>query len=138
MPKSDIKVGRADEWLLDQQAWHLSGSYYRGWVGSKHTYLHHCIVGRPLPGYVVDHINGDTQDNRRCNLQVVTQSENILKGKTHRGGTNVRGVSWNKRDKVWQVTFKIKMRAYNFGNFKSFSEACAKAQEVYHSSIRHG
>ncbi len=42
--------------------------------------LHHFALGRaPAAGFVVDHINGDQYDNRRANLQVITQSQNTLK-----------------------------------------------------------
>jgi len=31
----------------------------------------------PAPGLVVDHINGDTRDNRLCNLRVISNSRNV-------------------------------------------------------------
>ena len=38
--------------------------------------LHRLAVGTPLYGLVVDHINGNPTDNRKQNLQIVTQSIN--------------------------------------------------------------
>jgi len=43
-----------------------------------HTWLGEKIIGRPLrKGEVVHHKNGDPGDNRRENLQVMTQTEHI-------------------------------------------------------------
>ena len=37
--------------------------------------MHRLIMGNPV-GLDVDHINGDTLDNRRCNLRIVTHAQN--------------------------------------------------------------
>jgi hypothetical protein len=39
------------------------------------TSLHRLIADTP-PGFVTDHINGDTLDNRRANLRHATYGEN--------------------------------------------------------------
>jgi hypothetical protein len=40
-----------------------------------YRYLHEWVAKRP-PGLVVDHLNEDGLDNRRCNLECVTNAEN--------------------------------------------------------------
>jgi hypothetical protein len=42
----------------------------------KTIMLHHAIMGIPEEGLMIDHINGNGLDNRRCNLRVVTNREN--------------------------------------------------------------
>lgn len=56
--------------------------------GSGLLYLHRTILERavgPAPfGHVGDHINGDTLDNRRCNLRWASKSQNARNRPQHR------------------------------------------------------
>jgi len=45
-------------------------------VSGKRIYMHREITNCP-PGLVVDHINGDTLDNRRTNLRICTERQNL-------------------------------------------------------------
>lgn len=77
-----IRVSAEDMWLLYEYKWRLSHGYPITSVkGCRHTYLHHAVMGYPLNGLVIDHINRIRTDARRDNLRYATQSENI-KNKT--------------------------------------------------------
>lgn len=46
----------------------------------------HSALGIQVPeGFVIDHLNGDTFDNRRENLEVVTRAENTRRAQIKRG-----------------------------------------------------
>jgi hypothetical protein len=42
----------------------------------KRISLHQFIIGKAKEGYVIDHINGNSFDNRRENLRCITYSQN--------------------------------------------------------------
>lgn len=96
-----------------------TGTYYvmghGGLVGQpkKNISLHRYLKDDPK-NYVVDHINGDTLDNRFSNLRIVSQSINNLNRKNC-GVVNYKG--------RWEATFKFKGVKHSFGMFDTEEEA---------------
>lgn len=93
-------------------------------------YLHRVIavrMGHALDGLTVDHINGDTLDNRRCNLRVVPQAVNSrnLGGRRANNTSGIQGVRWIESRQRWNAQIKTDYRAKNLGNFKTKEEAIA-------------
>jgi len=73
--------------------------------GNKNQQLHRIIaermIGRPLvAGEVVDHINGDILDNRRCNLRVTTARVNQQNKAMNRKG-HLPGTHFKKKLQKW-------------------------------------
>ena len=68
--------------------------------GSPHnntlTSLHRFIMNN-TEGYVVDHKNGDTLDNRKSNLRVCSQKENV-RNKTKLSNCNTSGINGVSKD----------------------------------------
>lgn len=56
----------------------------------KHLYYHRAVLG--FPKGLVDHINRDTTDNRRCNLRLVDASINTINANRKVGESGVLGV----------------------------------------------
>lgn len=52
--------------------------YYRG-IKTTWIYMHRLVMGNFDKDFVVDHINGNSLDNRKCNLRVVTSFDNTHK-----------------------------------------------------------
>ena len=86
-------------------------------------YLHRVIAGAK-PGEVVDHINGNTIDNRRSNLRIVTRCENVQNHKPYATNTSGHtGVSWHKHGQKWQVIMKGNGKRVFLGSFDDVEEA---------------
>lgn len=64
----------------------------------KQLAMHHMVIGYPIHGNVVDHINGNSLDNRRMNLRITTCRNNLLNKQRHRDGKLV-GVQFSKQKK---------------------------------------
>ncbi len=93
---------------------------------SKGTLLYHFIVGQPLSGWVVDHINKNTLDNRIINLQVVTHSQN-------QHNRSERGTNFHKASGKWRATIAENKKQKHLGLFlteEDAHQAYLKAKEA--------
>ena len=100
--------------------------------GKKTTIpLHRFLVDCPK-GKVVDHINGDTLDNRRQNLRVVSNAENLQnrQGLNANNSSGVRGVSWDKARGKWQAKIKVNYKTIHLGRFDDIEEARKAVEEA--------
>ena len=83
----------------------------------------------------INHKNQDKADNRIKNLEVLDCTSHKRKHpKLSTCTSGVTGVSWNKRDKIWQVLINIDGKRTNLGNFKNKADAvkCRKAADIEH------
>lgn len=87
--------------------------------------LHREITKCPV-GMVVDHINGDTLDNRRENLRIVTHRENMSNQTKRPGSSKYRGVTFKKKEKKWVAQIQINGKRTYLGRF-DIEEDAAKA-----------
>lgn len=76
---------------------HKGYKYVRGCIDYEKVPLEWMILGRPLDGLVIDHINGDQSDNRRENLRMVSRTENQYNQKLRKSSLGIRGVSAHGR-----------------------------------------
>jgi hypothetical protein len=89
--------------------------------------LMHRMIMRPPKGKVVDHINGNGLDNRRCNLRVCTQGENAQNRRRHWGRSS-RFMGVSRCGKKWQAKFRHKGHQFYLGLYNDEEEA-AKARD---------
>jgi len=92
------------EWL-SRYKWHTNPSKRNGTIYAKRTVGHsavlmHRMIMCPPKGMVVDHINGNGLDNRRCNLRICTRQENARNRRKHVDGKS-RFIGVYPRGKKW-------------------------------------
>ena len=70
--------------MLFKYTWSLAGERWPYPYTTKHfdgirykALLHHMIVGYPINGLVVDHVDRNPLNNKRDNLRIVSQSQNM-------------------------------------------------------------
>lgn len=104
----DISGGyeaKVDKWYYEKNClftWFVSGNYFCRRDGDKIILMHRDVLSVDDSCFEVDHINGDTFDNRECNLRVCTHKENSRNTKKQYGTTSIfKGVV--KKGKKWIV-----------------------------------
>ena len=97
--------------------------------GKRHSLrLHRLIMGCPND-MVVDHINHDITDNRKCNLRVCTQDENMRNRKPDRNSkSGIKGVY--PENGKWRVMINYNRKQYRLGTFSDIQEAIKVRQEA--------
>lgn len=84
---------------------------------------------------IVDHINHDPTDNRKCNLRIVNRSQNNTNMRLKSSNTSgVTGVSYDKSRNKWQANIQVDGRGHYLGRYDSFEDAVAArkaAEEKY-------
>lgn len=123
---------------LSKYRWYLNTfGYVRRWrptierqakPGSREIFLHRHLIDVPK-GYVIDHINGDKLDNRRCNLRVCTPHQNRMNRQSQKNNTSgYKGVFWNKQRNKWSAKINFNHKQIYTGYFDNKEDA-AKAYE---------
>jgi len=105
-----------------------SEGYARVRILSKPYYYHRIcwllVHGSIAGGLDIDHIDGDTLNNKLTNLRLVTHRENSQNMKCHRNGKLV-GCRWHKRNKKWQARIQINGKPKHLGYYDTEQEAHA-------------
>jgi hypothetical protein len=95
--------------------------------GQKKVSMHRQIMG--FPDCLIDHINRDGLDNRRCNLRLCSQGENKRNCKKYTSNSSgFRGVSWHKHLHKWQARIQFNYITQRIGYFNN-KEQAAKAYD---------
>lgn len=110
---------------------YLDAGYFRGTIDHK-PYKAHRVIWKLLYGNdanVIDHIDGNTQNNRLVNLRSISYKENAKNSKlSKKNTTGISGVSWSNSNKAWRAYIGKSWVSH----YCDFFEACCarKSMEI--------
>jgi hypothetical protein len=139
--KEDFEQMRKFKWFASGPEKYPYGvrAIYPG-EGRKITlYMHREIMKAPR-GLVVDHINGNTLDNRRVNLRLATKRQNTCNMRVNKEGcsSKYRGVCRHKATRKWAAKISVDMKRIHLGVFEDEVEAARAydtAAKKYHGEF---
>lgn len=98
----------------------------KGTRKSKTTYLHHLLIKRPNE-MIIDHINRNKLDNRRCNLRIVTPYQNSLNA-YRKCGKDSKYIGVRKNGNSWTCRISHQFKEIYLGSFSS-EDTAARAYD---------
>lgn len=132
----DLPTVKKYQWWVDKQG------YVKTKVNNRGALLSRLLLGINGQGrsVFVDHISGDTLDNRRSNLRVCKPAENIRNRKLNSNNqTGYKGVSYHQRLKKYRSDIRAGGgRTIYLGVYETPEEAAAaydQAASFYHGEF---
>jgi hypothetical protein len=126
-PKGDMEINT------------ISGNGYKIVGYKRQKYFVHQVVFLMQHGYIpeiVDHIDGDTNNNKIENLRASNKSLNACNSKTRSDNSSGRrGVYWHKKSSKWMCQIVANKTPVYLGLHEDFELACLVADEarvLYH------
>ncbi|WP_289105260.1 HNH endonuclease signature motif containing protein [uncultured Halomonas sp.] len=96
----------------------------------------------PSAGMEIDHISGDSLDNRIANLRLVDHRENARNQRRKKSNSSgVCGVHWHAQRNKWQACIKVSGKNKSLGMFERLEDAAAarkKAEREHGYHLNHG
>lgn len=89
------------------------------------VYMHRHVMGLVKGDRkVVDHLNHNPLDNRKCNLRVTTSKENRRRSRKPSTNTSgYKGVHWHIKNNHWAATIKVDGKSIHLGVYSTAKEA---------------
>lgn len=121
---ADAWVCEGNRWVAD---WRGENCYVSRNIKRKKQYLHR-LLANPGPGECVDHINGNTLDNRRSNLRCCSRQQNAWNGKSRKPKSGHKGVV--AHHEKWSARLTINGKNLYLGLYSSPTEAALAYNEA--------
>lgn len=102
----------------------INWGYTHGYARNKELGYMHRVILKSKHGEYVDHENKDTLDNRKCNIRICSNAENIRSSKLKINNTSgLKGVYFRADRSTWRAEIKCNYKKTVIGTFKDKEEA---------------
>jgi hypothetical protein len=127
-------IDSVDYEKISKHKWFFHNNYARRWgtFNGKQRLInmHREILELSRSSEYADHVNGDTLDNRRCNLRVVNHLQNNCNRKCY-SKSGYKGVYWSNQMKKWKAQICQKHLGYFSDKLKAASVYNIAAKQKY-------
>jgi hypothetical protein len=108
-------------------SWCKSGNYF---INSNNIKLHRYIMNYNENNFI-DHINNNPLDNRKDNLRIVTPTQNNMNKSKHKNSSSKYiGVSFHKKNNIFESKICINGKVTYLGSFKNEDDAAKNRDEA--------
>ena len=135
--KKGEEVGRA---IIDKDDYNIVKDYKWSCNSYGYAVAHknrnkmislHRLIMNDYESEVIDHINGNTFDNRKCNLRKATSQQNSFNiNNSGQGNNNRKGVSYRKDRGKWRAYITLNDKQIALGLFNTEEEAIKAREEA--------
>lgn len=132
---------KQDEPILELYKWYSDshGYLYTPKGPNADVVRYHRLILQPPSNMIVDHINRQVTDNRRCNLRIGTKSQNQGNiGLSRHNRSGFKGVGFDKANDRWHAKISINNKTQSLGRFllkEDAARAYDKAALQYHGEF---
>lgn len=132
-----LKTNKGIEFIIDSEDYDVikNHTWYRSKIGyivsdifinknkNNQIRLHRLIMNADNK-MLIDHIDGNKLDNRKCNLRLATKQENARNSKIPKSNTSqYKNVSFRKDRNKWRSYINISGKQISLGHFETKEEA---------------
>jgi hypothetical protein len=131
-------IDAEDAEKVNRHNWFDNGSGYaqtkvRSGNGKRRNISLHRLIMNPPNDMQIDHIHGETLDNRKSQLRLATSSQNSHnKGVQANNKSGFKGVTWEKARRKWRAKIKLHNKRIDLGYFDTAEAAHAAYCEAAH------
>lgn len=123
----DVKAVSRFKWRVSVGA--RGHRYAVTWDGGARVLMHRLLTGAP-DGMVVDHVDGDGINNRRENMRVCTQAQNVMNRTSALHQSGRKGLRHDPQSGHWGARVAVSGKRPWLGTFKTEAEARAAYNEA--------